>query len=65
MNRLNGSRICNIDLRNLIDGLISGADAVADFCWSYFAVSDEPKMYDEAMKSADRVKWMVAMVEHF
>lgn len=65
-NRLSGSRICNVDLRNVIGTrLRSGNSSSADFCYAFLSSSNEPKTYGEAVKSEDCEEWKKAMQDEY
>lgn len=66
VNRISGSRICNVDMRNVIASrLRSKAPLDVDFCCTYLASNDESKTYEEAIKSEEKVEWKKAMDEEY
>lgn len=65
--RISGSRICNIDFRNILNDRLRSKPSInnADFVECLLTSNGEPETYNEAIESNDRNEWCNAMDDEY
>lgn len=63
--RISGSRICNVDARNVVNERLRSQVSEIDIAECLFSSNGEPDTYSEAIESHDKNSWCKAMDEEY
>lgn len=64
--RISGKRICNVDERNVVEQrLRKDVISNAEIASVLLSLSDEPKSYNEAIETSDKIEWRKAMDDEY